>query len=57
MFTGRTEILAKLVQFYDPALQTHRQRVFALTGLGGIGKSQIVYRFVELAQADNSSIK
>jgi hypothetical protein len=49
-FIGRKEILDKMCQYFDT---THKgQKVFVLHGLGGAGKSQLAFRFLEDSQTD-----
>lgn len=48
-FAGRAEILSRLHDFFGSDMSS--RRVFALYGLGGSGKSQIVYKCVEQWQS------
>jgi hypothetical protein len=50
VFTGRGDILKRLQLYYDPSNHIRGPRIFVLTGMGGIGKSQIAYRFIEKSQ-------
>ena len=54
IFTGREEILEKLLWYFHPETTIRGPRIFVITGLGGIGKTQIAYRFVEMAESDTS---
>ena len=44
-FIGRKEILDKMGQYFDTSYQD--QHVFVLHGLGGSGKSQLAFKFLE----------
>jgi len=44
-FIGRKDILDKLRKYFDS--ESTSQRVFVLHGLGGAGKSQLAFKFVE----------
>jgi len=44
-FIGRKEILDKMGQYFDTIYED--QHVFVLYGLGGSGKSQIAFKFLE----------
>ncbi len=44
-FIGRQEVLDKMEQYFD--LSTQFQHVFVLHGLGGSGKSQIAFQFIQ----------
>ena len=44
-FTGRKEILDKMCQYFDTDRKS--QHVFVLHGLGGSGKSQLAFKFLE----------
>ena len=58
VFTGRTDILLQLDKFFCPSpasLDSGKQQVFVLYGLGGAGKSQIDYKFIEQCQASQLS--
>ena len=44
-FTGRKEILDKMCQYFDTDQKD--QHVFVLHGLGGSGKSQLAFKFLE----------
>ena len=49
MFTGRTDVLEQLAEYFDPSnssVALRRQRIFVLYGLGGAGKTQIMAKFV-----------
>jgi len=50
-FTGRKEILDKMRRYFDS--DGKLQRVFVLYGLGGSGKSQIAFKFLQESQDDN----
>jgi hypothetical protein len=49
-FTGRNEILEKMKKYFDSDVEF--QRVFVLHGLGGSGKSQIAFKFLQESQAN-----
>jgi len=49
-FIGRKEILDKLSQYFYSGHKA--QHVFVLHGLGGSGKSQLAFKFLEDAQAN-----
>jgi len=50
IFTGRKEILDKISQYF---YSSHKaQHVFVLHGLGGSGKSQLAFKFLEDSQAN-----
>ena len=60
MFTGRNDILERLVQYLNPSTSSaalKKQRIFVLYGLGGTGKTQIMAKFVDEFgdQYDNGS--
>jgi len=44
-FIGRKDILDKMRSYFDT--ESASQRVFVLHGLGGAGKSQLAFKFVE----------
>ena len=44
-FIGRKEILDKMGQYFDTSSKD--QHVFVLHGLGGSGKSQLAFKFLE----------
>ena len=48
-FTGRTEILARLKDHFSVGSkdEVRKRKQFLLYGLGGIGKTQIVLKFIE----------
>ncbi|KAJ7112508.1 acyl transferase/acyl hydrolase/lysophospholipase, partial [Mycena epipterygia] len=46
-FTGRNNILQEMTKYFNTALG--RRHVFLLHGLGGAGKSQIAFKFVEMS--------
>ena len=50
-FTGRQDILDRLDRFFITSLSSteteKEQRIFVLYGLGGVGKSQIAYKFLD----------
>lgn len=50
-FEGRERTLEKRDQCYDPDVKA--QRVFVLYGLGGSGKSQLAFKFVEECQKNH----
>jgi hypothetical protein len=52
MFTGRKDILAAMHVYFSTEIG--RRHFYVLCGLGGIGKSQIVYKFIEECQVDIS---
>jgi predicted alpha/beta-fold hydrolase len=47
-FTGRKDIFDKMHQYFDTSSDT--QHVFVLHGLGGSGKSQLAFKFLDDAQ-------
>jgi len=47
-FTGRKEILDKMCQYFN--FGHNSQCVFVLHGLGGSGKSQLAFKFLQDAQ-------
>ena len=49
-FIGRKEILHKMHQYFNSGHKS--QHVFVLHGLGGSGKSQVAYKFLEDAQTN-----
>jgi len=49
-FTGRKEILDKMSQYFYSGHKA--QHVFVLHGLGGAGKSQLAFKFLEDSQAN-----
>ncbi|KAJ7438600.1 FabD lysophospholipase-like protein [Mycena latifolia] len=44
-FTGREDILQKMLEYFNTSIG--RRHIFLLHGLGGSGKSQIAFKFVE----------
>ncbi|THH16169.1 hypothetical protein EW146_g4419 [Bondarzewia mesenterica] len=50
IFTGRADILSRMHNLF--AAESNRQRVYVLYGLGGAGKSQLAYKFVQECQID-----
>ena len=44
-FIGRQDILDKMRKYFDS--ESADQRVFVLYGLGGAGKSQLAFKFIE----------
>jgi len=44
-FIGRKDILDKMRRYFDA--ETASQRIFVLHGLGGAGKSQLGFKFIE----------
>jgi len=44
-FIGRKDILDKMRNYFDS--EGGGQRIFVLYGLGGAGKSQLAYKFIE----------
>jgi len=44
-FIGRKDILDKLCRYFDS--ESASQRIFVLHGLGGAGKSQLAFKFIE----------
>jgi len=44
-FIGRQDILNKMRRYFD--LDGACQRIFVLHGLGGAGKSQLAFKFIE----------
>ena len=49
-FTGRKDILSQMHAYFSANLG--KRHVFVLHGLGGAGKSQIAFKFVEECQVD-----
>jgi len=49
-FTGRNDILDKMRKYFDS--DGLFQRVFVLHGLGGSGKSQLAFKFLQESRAD-----
>ena len=50
-FTGREDILKQLDEYFDESsasVQSGVQRVFAIIGMGGAGKTQIALKFVSM---------
>src|ERR1700722_2273572 len=50
VFTGRQDILSKMRKYFST--NSGKRHVFVLHGLGGAGKSQIAFKFVEECQVD-----
>src|ERR1700722_14227538 len=50
VFTGRRDILSQMHTYFSTNLG--KRHVFVLHGLGGAGKSQIAFKFVEECQVD-----
>jgi tRNA A37 threonylcarbamoyladenosine biosynthesis protein TsaE len=50
-FTGRKDILDKMCQYFGSNGKS--QHVFVLHGLGGAGKSQLAFKFLEDSQTDH----
>jgi len=48
-FIGRKDILDKMRNYFDSNVAG--QRVFVLYGLGGAGKSQLAFKFIEESKA------
>jgi len=46
-FTGRKDILDKMRGYFDSDVGSTFQRIFVLYGLGGAGKSQLAFKFIE----------
>jgi len=44
-FIGRKNILDKMCKYFDS--ESTCQRIFVLHGLGGAGKSQLAFKFIE----------
>lgn len=44
-FTGRADVLSQMHAFFESGVG--KQRVFGLYGMGGAGKSQLVFKFVD----------
>lgn len=53
VFTGRQEVLDTMHNYFNE--NVGGRHVYVLHGLGGSGKSQIGYKFVELSQAGAKS--
>jgi predicted alpha/beta-fold hydrolase len=49
-FTGQKEILDKMCQYFNSGHNS--QHVFVLHGLGGSGKSQLAFKFLDDAQTN-----
>jgi hypothetical protein len=49
-FTGRMEILNQMCQYFDSDQKS--QKIFVLHGLGGSGKSQLAFKFIEDSQSN-----
>lgn len=47
-FTGREDILVLLAQGFQLPSSSTKQRKYVLHGLGGIGKTQVVLKFLQL---------
>lgn len=48
LFTGRTDILVKLKEYFCSSIGEQQQgKYFLLYGTGGIGKTQICLKFIE----------
>jgi len=50
VFTGRQDILSQMHKYFST--NPGKRHVFVLHGLGGAGKSQIAFKFVEECQVD-----
>jgi len=50
-FIGRKEILDRMHQYFNSGHKS--QHVFVLHGLGGAGKSQLAFKFLEDAQTNH----
>ena len=50
-FIGRKEILDKMGQYFDTSYKG--QHIFVLHGLGGSGKSQLAFKFLEDSRNDH----
>src|ERR1700722_1873909 len=50
VFTGRQDILSQMHAYFSN--DVGKRHVFVLHGLGGAGKSQIAFKFVEECQVD-----
>ncbi|KZT38064.1 hypothetical protein SISSUDRAFT_1062274 [Sistotremastrum suecicum HHB10207 ss-3] len=46
IFTGRHDILQRMTSFFDP-ISNKMRRVFVIHGVGGSGKTQTAYKFVD----------
>ncbi|KAJ7115726.1 acyl transferase/acyl hydrolase/lysophospholipase, partial [Mycena epipterygia] len=51
-FTGRQDILEKMKEYFS--MDVGRRHIFLLYGLGGAGKSQIAFKFVEISTVSES---
>ena len=49
-FTGRNDILAQMQEYFFNG--SRNQHIFVLYGLGGAGKTQIAFKFVEMCQGE-----
>jgi len=56
-FIGRKDILDKMCNYFDPEIQTACQRIFVLHGLGGAGKSQLAFKFIEESKGKRYTIR
>jgi len=46
-FIGRKDILDKMCRYFDSDVNSACQHIFVLYGLGGAGKSQLAFKFIE----------
>jgi len=46
-FINRKDILDKIRSYFDEDVNNACQRIFVLYGLGGAGKSQLAFKFIE----------
>jgi putative protein kinase ArgK-like GTPase of G3E family len=53
-YTGRQDILRPMHAFFST--NVGKRHVLALHGLGGAGKSQTAYKFIEESQAQQASV-
>ena len=53
-FIGQKDILDKMSQYFDSDHKS--QHVFVLHGLGGAGKSQLAFKFLENSQAKHQYV-
>jgi hypothetical protein len=52
IFTGREDVLTQMRSYFATGLG--KRHIFVLHGLGGAGKSQIAFKFIEISQAETT---